>query len=160
MSFSRDGSYLNSLLPEQKEVICQLRLMNGATYDEIRGFIEREWAQSVTIPTISYFFRSREGERVLRQEHEKIRKTFLDEPLVEKGTRVLKLREKARELDRLLQRLAPEEEAWIGYSQEFRQYLKMIKEEVEGTKIQLEDRTFSPAEQVARLLNESEGSLQ
>lgn len=143
---SPSGSYLTVLLPEQKQVLCRKRLLDATSYDDLVTFIETEWNHGVSRNTVANFLTSHEGRDMLKLEHEKVRENFLNEPLVEKGTRVIKLRDKAIEIDRYLQTTSIESDAWLSYSQELRQYLKMLREEIDGSKITLESGRESPAD--------------
>jgi hypothetical protein len=64
-----------------------------------------------------------------------LRDEYSNEPLIEKSTRVLALREQTQKVQDTLRTLDVTSEEWISYSQEFRQYVKQIAVEMEGINV-------------------------
>lgn len=146
MPFNRDGTYLARLSEEDKRELCRKRLLNAWTHERLSDYLRDELGYEATSASVANFFRSSEGELLQGQEHAEIRKRYLDEPLIEKGTRVLALRKQARRLGAMLDELTVIDDEWFEASAEYRQYMKLIKDEIEGSKITLDGEVNSPAE--------------
>lgn len=148
-------SNLASLTTDQKREVCKRRIVNAATFATLKEFIEEAYGLQTSVPTISRFFASQEGQDLLTEVHDEVKKTFQNEPLIEKASRVLAFRDKMMVLERHMTLLNdPKLPEWRALSQEFRHYAKLIQEEMVGFKITL-DSELSPAEQVAaRLFDE------
>lgn len=140
-------SALTQLPEEQKLELIERRIINGDTYVDLVDWLKDTYDYDAAASTVSYFFNSVEGEKLYQQKFQEIRDTFADEPLVDKSTRVLALRDKALKLREYLNLHHEGEEYWLDYSAEYRQYLKMIKDEMEGLKINIGDEV-SPFERM------------
>jgi hypothetical protein len=145
MGYDPEGTYLVKLLDEQKTELCQLRLIKAWTYEQLAAHATRVYGSEATKQTISNFFRSDAGVALLSETHEEIRKKYLEEPLIEQGTRVLAMRDKAIQLERALRDQVVGTEDWLNISSEYRQYLNMISKLIDGTKLNLNTEVHSPA---------------
>lgn len=137
---------LVGLPEEQKLELVERRIINGDSYQSLVDWLSNTYEFDTSITTMSHFFNSVEGEKLYKRKFREIRDTFAEEPLVDKSTRVLALRKKALHLGRVLDLLPMDEDDWLNFSSEYRQYLKMIRDEMEGLKISVDD--MSPFEKV------------
>jgi len=143
---------LVALPEEQKLELVERRIINGDTYQSLADWLEEVYGFETSITTISHFFNSVEGEKLYKRKFSEIRETFANEPLVDKSTRVLAIREKALALGRMLDLLSMSDESWMDFSAEYRHYLKMIRDEMEGLKISVDDD--SPFEKIQQNLKD------
>ena len=126
---------LENLKTKQKINLCMTRIVRGLSYAELAEYLLEEWQYTCTRQVIGNFFRSDEGETLMEEAYTGLRREFSNEPIIEKSTRVMALREQALKLQGLLRTLGVEEEEWIEYSQEFRQYIKQIAIEMDGIQV-------------------------
>jgi hypothetical protein len=124
------STYLNKLQREQKLELCLLRILDGATYNAIRDYIEETWQHKTSSQSVGNFFRSTEGEDLVSEAYKKLRSEYQEQPLIEKSTR-------------MMEGLPVGSEGWMLCSNEFRQYGKMISTEMEGLQVTVDDRTPS-----------------
>jgi len=132
-------AYLKDLGQSQKIEMCLVRILEAKSYEDLAGYIDSNWGFKITRQSIGNFFRSEEGTRIMDQAYTQLKAEYADEPLVEKSTRVLSLRDQALKIKALLATLPVSDEFWIGDSQEFRQYIKQISVEMEGLQITVAD---------------------
>ncbi len=126
---------LEKLQRRQKLKICFLRILKGSSYQDIADHLKEEWQYTCSRQAVGNFLRSDEGEQMVEDAYAHLRREFSNEPVIEKSTRVLALREQVLKLQSVLRTLAVEEEEWISYSQEFRQYIKQIAIEMDGIQV-------------------------
>jgi len=131
--------YLADLTTQQKFELCLVRILQGLSYAELSAYIAEEWAFDVSRQTIGNFIRSEEGQDVMAQAYDHLRKEYSNEPVIEKSTRVMALREQALKLQALLRTLAVDTPPWVEYSQEFRQYIKQIAIEMDGIQVNVSE---------------------
>jgi hypothetical protein len=97
---------------------------------------------------------SDEGVSLLKAVHDEVRETFQDQPLIEKSSRIMAFQDKMQLLNQSMDKLGdPQADGWRELSQEYRQYAKLIQDEMVGIKVTF-DKNVSPAEMVAGKLLE------
>jgi len=143
---SKFGTYLTKLTTDQKRLVCQARL-SGATYSRIKDMILEDFGISATTQTIGYFFESMSGQELVEEEHQKLRKTWRNMPLVEQTSRMKAIAVEASKLRDTLAPLDPTDEEYMGVSAEYRNYLKLLNVEDQGSKITFQTATKSPIEE-------------
>lgn len=126
---------LKDLNRGQKFELCLLRILQGASYATISDYVKEEWGFSLTRQSIGNFFRDPEGQNLMEEAYDHLRKEYSNEPVIEKSTRVMALREQAVKLQTVLRNLPVDTEDWITLSQEFRQYVKQIATEMDGIQV-------------------------
>lgn len=126
---------LKQLQTPQKTELCLARILQGSSYADLAEYVFDQFGLQVSRQTIGNFFRSEEGTDLMDRAYEHLRQEYSNEPLIEKSTRVMALREQAQKLQGLLRTLSMEDEVWISYSQELRQYMKQISVEMEGIQV-------------------------
>lgn len=129
---------LTDLNRTQKFELCLVRVLQGASYKELADYVKEEWGFPISRQTIGYFLKSKEGEAIMSEVYDQLRKEYSNEPVVEKSTRVLALREQAVKLQKVLRGL-PVDKEWLDFSAEFRQYIKQIATEMEGLQINISE---------------------
>jgi hypothetical protein len=137
------STYLNKLQREQKLELCLLRILDGATYNAIRDYIEETWQHKTSSQSVGNFFRSTEGEDLVSEAYKKLRSEYQEQPLIEKSTRMMAYRDQMVRLRHVMEGLPVGSEGWMLCSNEFRQYGKMISTEMEGLQVTVDDRTPS-----------------
>jgi hypothetical protein len=115
--------------------LCLLRILQAASYADLAEMIKEEWGFELTRQSVGNFFRSDEGAELMEEAYATLRKEYSNEPVIEKSTRVMALREQAVKLQGLLRELPVSDPEWREYSQEFRQYIKQIATEMEGIQV-------------------------
>jgi histidinol-phosphate/aromatic aminotransferase/cobyric acid decarboxylase-like protein len=133
------GVFLRDLQTGQKFELCLLRILKGMPFKDLANHVHEEWGFEITRQTIGNFFRSAEGLELMEKAYEHLRKEYSNEPLVEKSTRVLALKEQTEKIQAILRTVASDSEEWLSYSQEFRQYVKQIAVEMEGIQVNVTD---------------------
>jgi hypothetical protein len=123
-----------------------MRILQGSSYDSLTTYAQETFGLETTRQTIGNFFRSEEGAEFMRAAYATLRDEYANEPMIEKSTRVMALREQAVKLQGVLRSLPVDDEAWISYSQELRQYVKQISIEMDGINVNVNDAK-SAAEQ-------------
>lgn len=116
-----------------------MRILQGSSYDSLVGYIQEHFGLEVSRQTVGNFFRSEEGAEFMDAAYSHLREEYKNEPMIEKSTRVMALREQAVKLQGVLRSLPVDDEAWISYSQELRQYVKQIAVEMEGINVNVTD---------------------
>jgi len=131
--------FLTKLPDKDKFELCLMRILQGSSYDFLVGYIQDNFGLEVSRQTVGNFFRSEEGAEFMEKAYSNLREEYKNEPMIEKSTRVMALREQAVKLQGVLRSLSVEEEEWISYSQELRQYIKQIAVEMEGINVNVTD---------------------
>ncbi len=126
---------LERLQRKQKFELCLHRILQGLSYQELADYLLNEWQFEISRQSVGNFLRSEEGEAMMAEAYEHLRAEFSNEPVIEKSTRVMALREQALKLQGVLRDLPVDEEEWLSYSQEFRQYIKQIAIEMDGIQV-------------------------
>jgi len=134
------AKYLTKLQDKEKHELCLMRILQGMSYDKLQVIVAEDFGLEVSRQTVGNFFRSEEGSKMMDQAYKTLREEYVNEPMIEKSTRVMALREQASKLQRLLRdQLSIEDEAWISYSQELRQYIKQIAIEMDGINVNVNE---------------------
>ncbi len=129
------NEFLKTLQRKQKFELCLVRILKGWSYQELSDWALEEWGFEVSRQSIGNFIRSDQGVQIMEEAYTNLRQEFSNEPIIEKSTRVMALREQALKLQGLLRLTGVDEEEWISYSQEFRQYIKQIAIEMDGIQV-------------------------
>jgi hypothetical protein len=116
-----------------------MRILDGTSYDALVIYIADNFNLETSRQTVGNFFRSVEGAEFMEKAYENLRAEYKNEPLIEKSTRVMALREQTAKLQAFLRTLPTEAEAYISYSQELRQYIKQISVEMDGINVNVTD---------------------
>lgn len=133
------ANFLKNLQKNQKFELCLLRILQGLSYSDLANYVKEEWGFELSRQSIGNFLRSEEGQQIMASAYEHLRKEYSNEPVIEKSTRVMALREQATKIQALLRNLAVDSEGWLEYSQEFRQYIKQIAVEMEGIQVNVSE---------------------
>ena len=129
------NAYLKDLQKKQKFELCLVRILKGASYAELSAWVAEEWGFEISRQSVGNFIRSEEGIQIMDEAYAHLRQEFSNEPIIEKSTRVMALREQTLKLQGLLRSISVDSEEWISYSQEFRQYIKQIAIEMDGIQV-------------------------